>query len=99
MAQNWHRAFPPCSTSVIVTLMTSPYPYGTVEKLIEDRCRVYARCLNSRCRHSVYLDLERIAAERGMTYDTIRIGAGLQCTKCGHQLSQCPATPYRPHEC
>ncbi len=48
---------------------------------MEDQCRVYAHCLNPRCQHSVYLDLERIAAERGMTYDTIGIGARLRCTR------------------
>ena len=60
---------------------------------MEDRCRVYAHCLNPRCLLSVYLDLERIAAERGMTYDIIGIGARLRCTRCGHRPSQVALIP------
>ncbi|MBM20726.1 MAG: hypothetical protein CMN87_12015 [Stappia sp.] len=73
--------------------MPSRYPYGTVGQLMEDRCRVYAHCLNPRCLLSVYLDLERIAAERGMTYDIIGIGARLRCTRCGHRPSQVALIP------
>ena len=73
--------------------MPSLYPYGTVGQLIEDRCRVYAHCLNPKCLHSTCLYLKRIAAARGMTYDTIGIGARLRCTRCGQRPSQVALIP------